>query len=336
MREDFKKFLEEVRRNPFLSLVIVAVFLAITSISALPAYRGHLFDIDPQKAGQYGDFIGGYFGPTLSLIAIFFVVITLRDQRETSSAERRSEEIEAFENRFYHLIELHRANVAEMRIRTQHENIPPIEARTVFVVILAELQTALEVTREVNGNRHLGLTPTQELQLAYYSIFFGIGNNSSAELLTALRSSGASLSDLEFDNFERRLKSSRRPTDAYFRFNGHQARLGHYYRHLFQAISFVDKQIIITDKYSYTKALRAQLSTHEQVLLLANSLTPLGWRWWTENLITNYELVKNIPAGMFERICGIEIDAIFDEAYWEYNNSVEKPDAINILDKVEK
>ncbi|WP_431844515.1 putative phage abortive infection protein [Pedobacter immunditicola] len=40
-------------------------------------------------------------------------------------------------------------------------------------------------------------------------------------------------------------------------FAGHQVRLGHYYRHLFQTVKFIDKSSFLTpkQKYEYVKTL---------------------------------------------------------------------------------
>jgi len=99
-------------------------------------------------------------------------------------------------------------------------------------------------------------------------------------------------------------------------YGGNQFRLGHYFRHLYQMVKFIDKQKTLTkkEKYFYVKTLRAQLSTHEQVLLFLNSLSFMGMVWEltpkfkpgaTENetklkakekmLITKYQFIKNIP-----------------------------------------
>ncbi|WP_167616966.1 putative phage abortive infection protein [Maribellus sediminis] len=87
-------------------------------------------------------------------------------------------------------------------------------------------------------------------------------------------------------------------------FGGHQYHLGHYYRHLFQAVRFIDKQpwwlLTKDDKYEYVKTLRAQMSNYEQALLFINSLTKLGRKWEYENnkgrkLISDYNLVNNLP-----------------------------------------
>lgn len=98
-------------------------------------------------------------------------------------------------------------------------------------------------------------------------------------------------------------------------YGGHQYQLGHYFRHLFQTFSFINIQSTLKkeEKYFYAKTLRAQLSTHEQLLLFINSISTLGLVWdlvpeinskWYENdqeqidekrLITKYNIIKNIP-----------------------------------------
>jgi len=73
--------------------------------------------------------------------------------------------------------------------------------------------------------------------------------------------------------------------------------LGHYYRHFYQMVNYVDQQPddLEINKYEYVKTMRAQLSTHEQAILLVNSRTPIGRNWWSNNLIVRYGLVKTFP-----------------------------------------
>ncbi|MDD5183817.1 MAG: putative phage abortive infection protein [Paludibacter sp.] len=99
-------------------------------------------------------------------------------------------------------------------------------------------------------------------------------------------------------------------------YGGHQFRLGHYYRHLFQTVKYVNSQnrLNFKQKYFYAKTLRAQLSTYEQALLFINSLSILGHPWELNceykkshflfldkrrkeknKLITRYNLIKNMP-----------------------------------------
>lgn len=93
-------------------------------------------------------------------------------------------------------------------------------------------------------------------------------------------------------------------------YGGHQFRLGHYYRHFFQTIKFIDKEAFLSynEKYNYIKILRGQLSNYEQIIFFLNSLSEVGRSWEFEiknkqdkgielnsQLITKYNLIKNIP-----------------------------------------
>lgn len=117
--------------------------------------------------------------------------------------------------------------------------------------------------------------------------------------------------------------NSCRPSGIYDKYyGGHQHRLGHYYRHLFQSYKFLNTQGFLTweEKYFYGKTLRAQLSTYEQALLFIDSISSLGFKWEftpdyekaknlsdMENivhkqewrLITRYHLIKNLPGENF-------------------------------------
>nr|WP_298995183.1 putative phage abortive infection protein [uncultured Polaribacter sp.] len=87
-------------------------------------------------------------------------------------------------------------------------------------------------------------------------------------------------------------------------YGGHQHRLGHYYRNLYQSYKMLDRSDLIPEdtKYEYSKLLRAQISTYEQILLFINSLSSLGMKWQLvadtdkkNNFIEDYHVVKNVP-----------------------------------------
>ena len=90
-------------------------------------------------------------------------------------------------------------------------------------------------------------------------------------------------------------------------YNGHQHRLSHYFRHLFQSYKYLNSQKNLPEKekYFYAKMLRAQLSTYEQALLFVNSLSSSGMNWEldsTEKLITKFNLIKNLPDYLLPKI----------------------------------
>lgn len=75
-------------------------------------------------------------------------------------------------------------------------------------------------------------------------------------------------------------------------YNGHQHRLGHYFRHLFQSYKYLNyhEELNEDEKYFYGKMLRAQLSTYEQALLFVNSISSMGLKW---EYLPELELLKN-------------------------------------------
>jgi hypothetical protein len=113
-------------------------------------------------------------------------------------------------------------------------------------------------------------------------------------------------------------------------YGGHQFRLGHYYRHLYQTVKYVNNSdMTYKEKYNYVKILRAQLSTYEQMTLFLNSLSSMGYIWELEpeidndltkyskkdfELITKYNLIKNIPG---EEIFGIPFRLFYPNVEYE-------------------
>ena len=328
MREDFGRFIDEVKRNPFLSALVVSIFLLITSVSALPAYRGRLFDIDPQKAGEFGDFIGGYFGPILSLVGIFFVVLTLREQRKTTAEERKAAELDAFEGRFFELLKTHRDNVTEMALG---RGTPLYQGRQVFRQMLAEFQRSFRAVRDTTPSLRAGISPLDQIQVAYYFVYFGVGIKSSLFLSEAVSAAGVDLGSTDIATLQQAVLNTREDEDDYPFFEGHQQKLGHYYRHLYQTVSFVHEQTLEVNKYEYVKILRAQLSSYEQVLLFINSATSLGWDWWSANLMISYGMVKNIPRALFETHLRMNVTEIFPKGYFEWEQAGLQPE---LLEKV--
>lgn len=109
-------------------------------------------------------------------------------------------------------------------------------------------------------------------------------------------------------------------------YGGHQFRLGHYYRHLYQSFKFINNQKSLTEeeRYNYGKMYRAQLSTYEQSLLFVNSISSIGMKWEyasennledkPSNLITTFQLIKNVPG---DQISGIRFRKYYPKIKYE-------------------
>ena len=132
------------------------------------------------------------------------------------------------------------------------------------------------------------------------------------EALNALYANRKNLTNFSTENATAKLFSGTEKYEKYY--GGHQFRLGHYFRHLYQSYKFLDSSDFLSDsqKRHYGKMLRAQLSTYEQALLFINSLSWQGMRWGIRaeiiyskamknetnkksDYIARYELIKNLP-----------------------------------------
>lgn len=290
---------------------ILVVFIGIIAINVIfipKAFRVNDV-VDTTSAGQLGDFVGGYVGTILTLISVVLIYSTFKQQRHSNIVEK-------FQNRFFELLKMHRDNVSEISIGND-------SGRKIFVMLLREFREILEVAKQLSMSQNKGYSNEQLFVVSYYGLFFGVGPNSSRILKEELEDFDSKfVEDFEkkLNNAEYKEKIKAKRKFNYTPFEGHQSRLGHYYRHLYQTVCFVDKQdeSVDIDKYSYVKTIRAQLTTHEQALFFVNSRTPIGLSWWDDDkLITRYRLVKNVPATFFNKEGEIDITAFFPKDYFE-------------------
>jgi hypothetical protein len=288
--------------------IVTFGFIFINLIFVSKAFR-QTYTIDPASAAQLGAFVGGYVGSLFALTSVVLLYSALTSQRRASAKQH-------FKTKYFELLKMHRANVAEADLQG-------VSGARVFVLLIRELRCVLEVLRTIAKATKQALTREQALHIAYHCLFFGVGPNSSRMLKMSLSSFNGTFIDaveeeLNRQDTKRDFRSERQ--FGYTPFEGHQSRLGHYYRHLYQMVRYVDQQTLDVDKYEYVKTIRAQLSTHEQALLLVNSLTPMGQDWWRRNLIVNYRLVQNIPRDFFESSTELDMSTLFKPGYFEWED----------------
>jgi hypothetical protein len=204
--------------------------------------------------------------------------------------------LQSFEAKYFDLIKLHRENVSELALAST-------TGRRVFVLMFRELRAAATIVRRIAQECEQRLLPKEVLHIAYYCLYFGTGPTSSRMLKISLLGFSPRFIDAldaELSNPGVRKTIQGECVLDYTPFEGHQSRLGHYYRHLYQAVRYVDEQTIQIRKYDYVKTLRAQLTNHEQALLLVNSLSEIGKGWWDKEFIQRYRMVQNIPRDFFD------------------------------------
>ncbi|MEN5054507.1 putative phage abortive infection protein [Sphingobacterium kitahiroshimense] len=219
-----------------------------------------------------------------------------------------------FRTNFFEYLRIHRENVQQIETRDK-------KGHDAFIDIYKELKFVLE-----KFPSDFSVANIYKLEWAYLFVFFGLGETSTPILKNYLKKHYSdfeseidpiilSFSHLKdrylsknkgktFDVFGYKLNFKKDVQNAYNLkciLDGHQSDLGHYYRHLYQMITYVDEFPVLKrfERYDYVKNVRAQFSNHELVLFLANVYSPLGNVWLKSGLIVKYELIKNLPVSLF-------------------------------------
>jgi hypothetical protein len=298
--------------------VFAIIFGAIVAVGCLLLFLFKTTDlninapIEPNILANYGSLVGGVVGVLFSLAGVLLLIQNLENQ-ETAFLKQQ------IENRFFELVRIARENSKEISIKDR-------SGKKVFLVLLREYYACLEIIQPVA--QLYKLSELEMINLSYLCFFYGaIGRGAKDVLRRRLTNKHETrfLDDI-FKVFEEN-RSIYMDKFNYVPFDGHQSRLGHYYRHLFQSVRYINEQpknlLSYKEKYEYVKTLRAQLSNQEQALLFLNSLSDLGLPWERSNkiidvnqkLITKYNLIKNIPDGFLEK--GIDIRSYYPDIKYE-------------------
>ena len=278
------------------------------------------------ESGQFGDTFNGVLGPIIAVLAAVLTFLAFfmqykanKRQDEQIGEQRKSWEIERFEDKLFLMIQLHADNVKEIGIGDSH-------GKKVFVKMLRELRAIREIIDNIFITEKAQYSREQVLGIAYLAFYYGVGPNSTRILIKSLE---GICSEEIINRITKTLdtKEMKEKVKAELRFNftpfeGHQSRLGHYYRHLYQTIEFVDSNDKLNpdEKYKYVKTVRAQLSNHEQALLFYNSLSKLGRSWSAEGLITKYKLIKNLPQSFIDEKKEIDVKKVYPDIVFEWED----------------
>lgn len=329
-----------------LGITVITSFLAIciffNVLNVINFYDEYIKNsgIELASAGQLGDFMGGFIGTVVAFIGVLLLFITLNRQSQSFKRER-------FEQHFFEMLKIYRDNVNDMeytlpslkKINTVKETIVD-NKKTVENFSLQEIdavkgrQVFLEINREFlslymiinhqikKNNIKFNLKNDKDYpSIVFITLFFGLSQSGRVMLKKYLSVYEHAYPELISFIYKDIAGIKTDYNSKFVRFGGHQIRLGHYFRHLYQTVNYVHKQPFLTrqEKYDYIKVVRAQMSTYEQVIFFYNSLSLLGSKWEFDKitddgkfktdsqgilykaedlLITEYNIIKNIPSGL--------------------------------------
>jgi hypothetical protein len=287
-------------------LIFIHIWFFLTD-----TYNGR--KLEAENAAQFGDFIGGYVGTIFALTSILLLYITLRSQIDLAKKDK-------FESKFFELLKLHRDNVSEIGIGEKY-------GKRTFVLMIREFREIFNIIIKVCNESKSKLSIEEKLNLSYIAFYYGVGPNSTRILNDSLSSFDKNIIDkiipiLENKDIAKEIMERR--GFEFTPFEGHQSRLGHYFRHLYSTVKYVDnRDMSEPEKYTYLKFLRAQLSNHEQALLFLNSISYLGKKWKEKGLISKYRFIKNIPKSFFSESSEVDIKSIYPNIKFEWEEVLE-------------
>jgi hypothetical protein len=304
--------LKKIESYHIILLLAVIIFIGLTAdVFIQDLWNKH---IDFQKGSYYGGLLSGLF----AFLSVILIAFTLKNQSDTSKLSR-------FEDRFFQLMQIQRDN-------SENIILSEIKGRKVFIMLLDEFALAYKIVTNFIKTNELNYFEREIIDIAYHAFFYGVEGEKSRPVFSDILVE-YQFTKKQIDAIIRLfIRSRKEKKHFYVYFEGHQVRLGHYYRHMFQSVDYINKQksvfLSYQKRYEYVKIFRAQLSTQEQILLFLNSLSKLGRSWEmsvdcknvNDKLITKFNMLSNIA---ISKVYSINIREYYPLLVFEGDNKNE-------------
>lgn len=312
-----------------LSLFFIGLAIILFLILLFPTFVPEKYDYS--QLSSLGSTATGFISPIVAISAAMLTFLAFWVQYKANEQQKNDITIQRFESIFFEMIRLHKENVNEMKIsgygvllgnslekengnvtketesKTQTERF--VEGRKVFVSMIKELNACYGFCQEYKSptnNKEL-------LKIGYRLFFFGsvsssiTPNEKDSDIISKLR---IKLKEIRDDHKkELGLKTTFKDIQGdidlhikYAPYTGHESRLAHYYRHLFNTVKYVvdkEKKGVFDYQQSreYLKILRAQMSNDEQLMLYYNYINGMGSKWEDEEnkFFSHYRMLHNLP-----------------------------------------
>lgn len=103
-------------KSSLLGIYFVAAYALVLIFIPYLITKCSLLKLDYDSTGEIGDIIGGITAPFIGIFGITLTFYAFWVQYQANINQRNDIRLERFENKFYELLRLHRANVEEMNI----------------------------------------------------------------------------------------------------------------------------------------------------------------------------------------------------------------------------
>lgn len=260
------------------------------------------------KATDVATTFGGMVGIFVSFFGSILVYKALQSQIKANKIISEQFKIQQFESQFYEMLKLHKENVNEIEIESldysfkgnfiagnyESKNIK-IKGRDAFVYLCNELEISFNIYKDLINNKNISVF---DFTIPYKAFFNGADELDNDLIKGYYKKNADSFEYSYLANHNLNLFFNTKVKSLYKLFDGHENKLGHYYRHLYHMVKFVAEQntsfISYEEKRKYLRLLRAQLSNYEQAMLFYNYLA-YAPEWEESNkFFTNYRMIHNL------------------------------------------
>lgn len=305
-----------------------------------------------------GDAIGGITSPFITLVMAILAFLAFWMQFQALRDQRREMNRQHFEDRLSLMLTQQRENTNSLKAGKIVGRGAAEELAGEFYFVLTAVTSIFKgtIADDIKGEKSLDEPERAKLTLYYdkihndnheamkflmktaYGIFFqgknftpNVSDEKECLRLTQLIEARLNPEQYTIDGnthyadilFQETKDLSTIQGVPYVPFQGHNAEMGCYYRHLYQIVRFIachsEMEMPEEEKYAYTKLVRSHLSDYEQFLLYYNSFSDFGASWnrplieeevykpKTMGMIARFRLVKNLPGNICWRgICPID------------------------------
>lgn len=237
--------------------------------------------------------------------------MTREEMKEQTAEFEKQNKImkkQAFEETFFKMLDVHRANVNSINVNG--EKGADVFARFVDVLFyrykaaaesLKVIENTVVISKYKEAKKFLATLTEEEreefcMKYAYGNFLYGDSYHVSYKKDSGYKKLEEGMAGIYKSHITVVAGHEQMYRNGYF-----DGQLGHYYRTVYQIVTFVDGQKLldVEEKYRYVKMLRAQMSDYEQILFYYNALSNMGHTWVTPrqpySLIIKYRLIKNLP-----------------------------------------
>lgn len=306
-----------------ITLSIIFIILSFVAPWLFTSYS--IIDLTNKDNASIGDTLGGIMNPFIAISGVILTFIAFYIQYKANQYQRIQFNIQLekekeqfkiqldlqrdqflksqFENQFYQMLSIHRANINDLRTMKTEFEIDTFEltkmdrSEIAGIKALKYLLNELELCLKLAKKHFPDVTVTKMVNEAYGLFWNGVSKkeeNKHSFFIEALKIK---------ENFGNSI------------FLGKSNQLAHYYRQLFQTVKFIVNQSIYTyeEKRNFIRILRSQLPNEEQVLLFYNWYSGFGHQWedGKNKFFTDYRMIHNIFPNMIT-IENIDLKKLFD------------------------